>query len=49
MESKLESMKDDKENEGMSFFERVFDNLTVTIQKIEMRVETFGNDSKTEN
>lgn len=38
-------MKDEKENQGMTFFERVFDNLTVSIKNIELRVETFGNDA----
>jgi hypothetical protein len=42
-------MKDEKENQGMTFFERVFDNLTVSIKNIELRVETFGNDANSNN
>jgi vacuolar protein sorting-associated protein 13A/C len=48
MEEKLESCKESKGNEGSSFFERVFDNLTVTIGEMEIRLETFGRPSNEE-
>ena len=49
MEEKLESMKESKGNEGSTFFERVFDNLTVTIGDIELRLETFSSEPSASN
>lgn len=40
----MESLKEAKGSEGSTFFERVFDNLTITIGNIDIRLETFSTE-----